>query len=232
MTLSNHLIFIAPLSSCLQSFPASGSFPMSRLLASGDQSTGVSPSASVLPMNIQGGSPSGFTGLISLLSKGLLSLLQHHNWKASVLPCSAFFMVHLSHLYMTTGKNYSFDYTDLWLYHSGKVTSPLFDALPRFVTAKLCQRTSWNLNDDAALGGAVPHLITDRKNTLTWYYETQTQPCEANAALPTRASPRNSHIYTCLIPFTRLQVSQEEERPIFNVLILCSHFLYKYQWLY
>ena len=113
VTLSNHLIFIAPLSSCLQSFPASGSFPMSQLLASGGQSTGVSPSASVLPMNIQGGSPLGFTGLISLLSKGLLSLLQHHNSKASVLPCSAFFMVHLSHLYMTTGKNYSFDYTDL-----------------------------------------------------------------------------------------------------------------------
>ena len=63
--LSNHLISIAPLSSCLQYFPASRSFPMSQLLASGGLSTGVSPSASVLPMNIQGGSPLGLSGFIS-----------------------------------------------------------------------------------------------------------------------------------------------------------------------
>ena len=44
----------------------------------------------------------------------LRHLLQHHSWKASILWCSAFFMVQLSHLYMTTGKNHSFDYTDLW----------------------------------------------------------------------------------------------------------------------
>ena len=60
--------------------------------------------ASVLAMNIQGWFPSGLTGLVSLLSKGLKSLLQHHSSKASVLQCSAFFMVHLSHRYMTTGK--------------------------------------------------------------------------------------------------------------------------------
>ena len=58
-------------SSCLQSFPASGSFLMSRLFASGDQSTGASASASVLSMNIQGWFPLGLTGLISLQSKGL-----------------------------------------------------------------------------------------------------------------------------------------------------------------
>ena len=50
---SNHLILIVPFSSCLQSFPASGSFPMGQLFASGGQSTGVSASASVLPLNIQ-----------------------------------------------------------------------------------------------------------------------------------------------------------------------------------
>ena len=66
---SNHLI-LCLLSSCPQSFPASGSFPMSRIFASGGQSIGVSPSASVLPMNIQGWFPLGLTGLISLLSKG------------------------------------------------------------------------------------------------------------------------------------------------------------------
>ena len=58
-------------SSCPQSFPASGSFPMSPLLASGGQSIGVSASASVLPMHIQGWFPLGLTGLISLQSKGL-----------------------------------------------------------------------------------------------------------------------------------------------------------------
>ena len=60
-----------PFSSCLQSFPASGSFPMSRLFASGGQSIGASASATVLPMNIQGRFPLGLTGFISLLSKGL-----------------------------------------------------------------------------------------------------------------------------------------------------------------
>ena len=57
--------------SCLQSFPASGAFPMSQFFALGGQSTGVSASASVLPMNIQDWFPWGMTGLISLQSKGL-----------------------------------------------------------------------------------------------------------------------------------------------------------------
>ena len=62
---------VVPFSSCPQSLPASGSFPMSQLLASGGQSTGVSASASVLPMNTQDRSPLGWTGWISLQSKGL-----------------------------------------------------------------------------------------------------------------------------------------------------------------
>ena len=73
--LCNHLILCHLLStlfsSCLQSFPASGSFPVSQLLASGTQSIGASASASVLPMSIQSWFPSGLTGLISLQSKGL-----------------------------------------------------------------------------------------------------------------------------------------------------------------
>ena len=63
---------VVPFSSCLQSFPASGSFPMSQFFASGCQSIGVSASASVLPMSIQNWFPLGWTGLISLQSKGLL----------------------------------------------------------------------------------------------------------------------------------------------------------------
>ena len=62
---------VVPFSSSLQSFSASGSFPMSQLFASGGQSIGVSASASVFPMNIQDWSPLGWTGWISLQSKGL-----------------------------------------------------------------------------------------------------------------------------------------------------------------
>ena len=66
---SNHLI-LTPFSSHLESFPVSGSFPMSQFFASGGQSTGVSASASILPMNIQDLFPLGWTGWISLQSKG------------------------------------------------------------------------------------------------------------------------------------------------------------------
>ena len=62
---------VVPFSSCPQSFPASGSFPVSQLFASGGQTIGVSASASVLPMNIQDWSPLGWTGWISWQSKGL-----------------------------------------------------------------------------------------------------------------------------------------------------------------
>ena len=90
--------------SCLQSFPASGSFPMSWLFESGGQSIGTSSSASVLPMNSQGLFTLGLTGWISLLSKGLSGDFFSTSPKASILWCSAFFMVELSHLYMNTRK--------------------------------------------------------------------------------------------------------------------------------
>ena len=62
---------VVPFSSCLHSFPASGSFPVSQFFTSGDQSIGVSASASVLPMNIQDWFSLGWTGWISLKSKGI-----------------------------------------------------------------------------------------------------------------------------------------------------------------
>ena len=95
---------VVPFSYCLQSFPASGSFLMSQLFSSGGWSFEASVSATVLPVNIQHWFRLGWTGLISLLSKGLKSLLQHHSSKASVLRHSASFMVQLSHLYLTTRK--------------------------------------------------------------------------------------------------------------------------------
>ena len=93
---SNHLILCGPLLSCLQSFLASGSFPVSQFFASGGQSIAVSASASVLPMNIQDGFPLGLTGLISLQSKGLLRVFSNTSSKTSILQCYAFFTVQLS----------------------------------------------------------------------------------------------------------------------------------------
>ena len=91
---------VVPFFSCLQSFAASGSFPRSQFFTSGGQNIGVSASASVLPMNIQDWFPLGWTGWISLQSKGQSkSLLQHHSSEASILQCSAFFIVQLSHPY-------------------------------------------------------------------------------------------------------------------------------------
>ena len=91
--------------SCSKSFPASGSFPMSQLFTSVGQSIGVSASASVFPMNIQDWFPLGLTGLISLKPKGHSRVLpQYHSSKASILQCWTFFIVQLSHPYMTTGK--------------------------------------------------------------------------------------------------------------------------------
>ena len=90
----------------LQSFPASGSFPMNQFFASGGQSIGVSASSSILPMNIQDWFPLGLTGWIFLLSKELSrvfsnSTVQKHQFSGA----QAFFIVQLSHPYVTTGKN-------------------------------------------------------------------------------------------------------------------------------
>ena len=112
-------------SSCSQSFPATGSFPMSRFFASGNQSIGAS--ASVLPMNIRSWFPWGLTGLVSLLSKGLSTVFS--NLKASILWRSAFFMVQLSHWYMISKKTRALT---IWRFAS-KVISRLFNTLSRFV---------------------------------------------------------------------------------------------------
>ena len=111
------------LPSHLQSFPASGSFPVSQLFESGGQNVGVSASASVLPMNIQGWVPLGLTGLISLQSTGLSWVFSNTSLKALVLPCSAFFMVQLSPPYMTTGKTTALTIQT----YVGKVMSLLFN---------------------------------------------------------------------------------------------------------
>ena len=98
---------VIPFSSCLQSFPASGSFQMSQFFASDGQSIGVSAlEFSFSPSNEYSGLISFRMGWMDLLAvQGTLrSLLQHHSSKASILQRSAFFTVQISHPYMTTGK--------------------------------------------------------------------------------------------------------------------------------
>ena len=125
---------VVPFFSHLQSFSASGSIPVSQFFTSGGQSTGASASASVLPLNIQGWFPLGSDWLVLLAVQGTLkSLLQHHSSKASVLRCLAFFIVQLSHLYMTTGKTIVLTI----LAFAGKGMSLLFNMLSRFVIAFL-----------------------------------------------------------------------------------------------
>ena len=95
---------VVPFSSHLQSFLASRSFPMSRFFTSGGRNIGASALASILPMNIQDYFPLGLTGWISLQSKGLSKFFCNTSLKASTICCPAFFIVQLSHSYMTTGK--------------------------------------------------------------------------------------------------------------------------------
>ena len=124
---------VIPFSSCLQSLPASGSFPMSQFLASVVKDWSFS--FSISPSN-------EYSGLISLridwfyllaVQGTLKSLLQHHSSKASIIWHSAFFIVQLSHPYMTTGKTIALT---RWTF-VGKVKSLLFTRLSKFVIAFL-----------------------------------------------------------------------------------------------
>jgi len=122
---------VVPFSSCLQSFPALQSFQMSQFFTSGGPSTRVSASASLLPMNIQGWSPSEWTGWISLKFKGLSRVFSNTTVQkhSSILQRSAFFIGQLSHPYMTTGKTIALTRRTF----VGKVMSLLFNMLSRLV---------------------------------------------------------------------------------------------------
>ena len=125
---SNNLILCHPLLLLPQSFPASGSFQISQLFASGGQTT------SVPPMNTQDQFPLGWTCWISLQSKGLFnSLLQYHSSKASILRRSALFIVQLSHPYMTTGRTIALTRQTF----VDKVMSLLLNVLSRLVITLL-----------------------------------------------------------------------------------------------
>ena len=132
----------APFSFCLQSLPASGSFPVSRLFSSSGQSIGAS--ASVLPSEHSGLISFRIDCFVLLAVQGILkSLLQHHSSEASILKHSAFFMVQLSHPYMTAGKTITLTRRTF----VGKVMPLLFNMLSRFIIAFLlrskCFLISW-----------------------------------------------------------------------------------------
>ena len=136
---------VVPFSSCPQSLPASGSFPMSQLFAWGGQSIAVSALTSVLPMNTQELSPLEWTGWISLQSKGLSRvLLQHHSSKASILQRSAFFTIQLSHPY-TLSTFYSWEHS--MMSPNIKLTPSLFGklTLTHFVRLHLRPHFLWEV---------------------------------------------------------------------------------------
>ena len=102
---SNHLILCRPFSSCLQSFPASGSFPVSQLFTSDGQGVGVSASTSALPKNIQDWFPLGWTGWISLQSKRLSRVFsnttaQKHQFFGAQLSFFFFEMLEIYYYYL------------------------------------------------------------------------------------------------------------------------------------
>ena len=134
---------VIPFSSYPQSLPASGSFQMSQLFASGGQSTGVSASASVLPMNTQDWFPLEWTGWISLQSKGLSSVFSNTTVEKHQFFSAQPSLWSNSHLYMTTGKPIALTMQTF----VSKVMSLLFNILSRLVIAFLprskCLLISW-----------------------------------------------------------------------------------------
>ena len=135
------------------SFRAPGSFPVSQFFPSGSQNIGASASASVLPMNIRDWFPLGFTGRISLQSKRLSRVFSNTTvQKHQFFGAQLFFMVQLSHPYMTTGKIIALITRTL------SVMSLLFNMLSRFVIAFLprskCLLISWVQSPSAVIFGA------------------------------------------------------------------------------
>ena len=124
---------VVPFSSCPQSFPASGTFPMSRLFTWGGQSTGVSALASFLPKNTQDLSPLEWFGWISLQSKGLSRVFSNTTVQKHQFFWTQLSWVQFSHPYMTIGKTIALT---RWTF-AGKVMTLLFNMLSSVVIAYL-----------------------------------------------------------------------------------------------
>ena len=128
---------VVPFSSCPQSFPASGSFQMNQPFASGGQNTGVSVSTSVLPMNTQDLSPLGWTGWISLKSKGLSIVFSNTTVQKHQFFSAQLSLYSNSNPYMTTGKTIDLSRWTL----VDKKMSLLFIMLSRLVITFLPRRS-------------------------------------------------------------------------------------------
>ena len=146
--------FVSPFSFFPQSFPVSGSFPVSQLFTSGGQSIGASALAPALPMNTQGWFPLGWTSLTSLLSKGLSKIfstltVRRHQFFA-IQPC-LWSSSHICTLYMTTGKVIALTLQTF----VGEVMSLLLNTLSRFVITFLPRSkhflTSWLQSPSAVI---------------------------------------------------------------------------------
>ena len=134
---------VVPFSSCPQSFPASGSFPISQPFASGGQSIGVSASASVLPMNTQDPSPLGWTDWISLKSKGLSRVFSNTTVQSiNSLALSFLYSPTLTSIH-DTGKTIALTRQTF----VGKVMSLLFNMLSRLVIT-FGPNTSWQIDGE------------------------------------------------------------------------------------
>ena len=157
-----HPSSVVPFSSCPQSLPASGSFPMSQLFTWVGQTIGVS-AFNIIPSKEHPGLTSFRMDWLDLLAvQGTLkSLLQHHNSKASILWRSAFFTVRLSHPYMTTGKTIALTRRTF----VGKVMSLLLNMLSGLVITFLPRSKhlliSWLQSPSA--------VILEPKNNKLWH---------------------------------------------------------------
>ena len=147
---SNHLIICCSLLFLPSTFPRIWVFPFP-VKRKGGQCIGASASIPVLPMDSQYSFHLGLTSFTSLQSKGLSSLLQHHSSKAQILWCSAFFIVQLSHPYMTTGKTIALTKRTF----VGQVMSLLFNMLSSLIIAFLprskCLLISWPQSPSAVI---------------------------------------------------------------------------------
>ena len=144
------LTSVIPFSSCLQSFPASGSFQMSQFFASGGQSIGASASASVLPMNIQDWFPLGLTGWISLQSKGLSSVFSN-----TTVQKHQFFSTQLSWWSNSHIHTWVLEKPQLWRDRPLEVMPLLFNMLSGFVIGFLPRSkdllVSWQQSPSAVI---------------------------------------------------------------------------------
>ena len=158
---------VVPFSSCPQSFPASGSFQMSQLFASGGQNIGVSPSTSVLPMNTQNWSL-GCTGGTPYSPRDPQESSPTPQFK-SILRRSAFFTVQLSHPYMTTGKTKALTVwiTTNWIIlKKGENTRPTYLSPEKTVGKSRSNGLNWTRNN----GSIVQNRVQNKEKSTSRLY--------------------------------------------------------------